>query len=164
MSRKASKDKELDPPDGHRDHCAKPKWLTVQEISKVLSGAGSSPWVRLGVRNSKAYILDGSARIATAMMRYASSKTRPFSRSRVANRRPVVGLVVTGCAAARLSACCSRRSMLNSSARIGSSASAAKAEDGAFRARRNTRFTLASQFRKRKGGAQDGSLVVSSHS
>ena len=55
------------------------------------------------------------------------------------------------------------RSMLNSSARIGSSTSAAKAADGAFRARRNTRFTLVSQFRKRANGrAQDGSLVVSS--
>ena len=38
-----------------------------------------------------------------------SSKKRPFSRSRVAKRRPVVGQVVTGCAAAKLSACCSRR-------------------------------------------------------
>ena len=42
---------------------------------------------------------------------------------RVVSRRPAPGFMVTRCAAARLSACCSRRSMLNSSARIGSSGS-----------------------------------------
>jgi len=47
--------------------------------------------------------------------------TRPLSRSRVTSGRPAVGRGVTCCAAARLSACCSKRSIPKSSARIASS-------------------------------------------
>src|SRR5579863_2176901 len=55
---------------------------------------------------------------------------RPFSRTRGRSGRPSPSSVVTTWAAARFSACCSRRSALNSSPRMGPSASANKRTDG----------------------------------
>src|SRR5713101_9471126 len=80
---------------------------------------------------------------ALAMARYASSRTDSLSLSRTARDRPVVGLEVTGWAAARLSACCSRRSILKSSARMDSSLSHGAACDVRPKARRIADFNLA---------------------
>src|SRR5205807_6811200 len=52
--------------------------------------------------------------------RYDAIRTRPFSRTRGRSGRPGPDSLVTICAAARLSACSSRRSTLKSSARMGS--------------------------------------------
>ena len=56
------------------------------------------------------------------MFRYAARSTCAFSRTLGRRFRPLGGFSVVRWAAARLSACCSRRSMPKSSARIGSSA------------------------------------------
>src|SRR5256712_2042531 len=74
------------------------------------------------------------------MARYASSRTDSLSLSRAASDRPVVGLAVTGWAAARLSACCSRRSILKSSSRMDSSLSHGAACDPRPKVRRITDF------------------------
>src|SRR5688572_7963306 len=57
--------------------------------------------------------------MAVAITWYDSRSTRPLSSTRASNRRPRLARRVTGWAAARLSACCSRRSTPKSSARIG---------------------------------------------
>src|SRR6266705_3433127 len=75
-----------------------------------------------------------------AMARYASSRTDSLSLSRTARDRPVVGIAVTGWAAARLSACCSRRSILKSSSRMDSSLSHGAACDPRPKVRRITDF------------------------
>jgi hypothetical protein len=58
---------------------------------------------------------------ASTTSRYASRSTRSFARTRERRLSPFAGLRVVRSAAARLSACCSRRSIPNSSERIGSS-------------------------------------------
>ena len=57
------------------------------------------------------------------------SRTAPLSASRPASGWPLVGFGVTGCATARLRACSSRRSTLNSSARTGSPLSHGDGDD-----------------------------------
>src|SRR5271165_2107045 len=74
--------------------------------------------------------------MADAIARYAARRTRPLSWSRLAKRFSPVVFSATRCATARLSACCSRRSTLKSSARIGSCASAPNAGEGALKARK----------------------------
>src|SRR5712691_2074064 len=77
---------------------------------------------------------------ALAMARYASSRTDSLALRRAARDRPVVGLAVTGWAAARLSACCSRRSIPKSSSRMDSSLSHGAACDPRPKARRIADF------------------------
>src|SRR5688572_9770109 len=66
------------------------------------------------------------------MLRYDASRTRPLSRTRGDSLRDFQGVSVTRWAAARVSACCSRRSMLKSSARIGSSESGLERREESF--------------------------------
>src|SRR2546428_12655847 len=77
---------------------------------------------------------------ALAMARYALSKTDSLSLSRTARDRPAIGRALTGWAAASLSACCSRRSILKSSSRMDSSLSHGAACDPRPKARRITDF------------------------
>src|SRR2546422_3447179 len=79
---------------------------------------------------------------ALAMARYALSKTDSLSLSRTARDRPAIGRALTGWAAARLSACCSRRSMLKSSSRMDSSLSHGAACATRPKARRNAGLNM----------------------
>src|SRR2546422_314076 len=76
---------------------------------------------KLSTNHSAAGVIARSSRMALAIARYASRSTRPLSSTRGNSRRPFSNSLMTGWAAARLSACCSRRSTPKSSARIGSS-------------------------------------------
>lgn len=80
---------------------------------------------------------------ALAMARYASSRTDSLSFRRAARLRPVVGVGVMDWAAARLSACCSRRSTLKSSWRMDSSLSHGAVWDARPKARRTADPSLA---------------------
>src|ERR1039458_9686696 len=76
---------------------------------------------KLSTSHSAAGVIARSSRIARAIARYESNSTRPFSTTRGIRGRPWYVSLVTVCADARLPACCSSRSTLNSSARMGSS-------------------------------------------
>src|SRR5258708_977224 len=76
---------------------------------------------KLSTNHSAAGVIARSSRMALAIARYASRSTRPLSSTRGNSRRPFSDSLMTCWAAARLSACCSRRSTPKSSARIGSS-------------------------------------------
>ena len=80
---------------------------------------------------------------ALAMARYASSRTDSLSFRRAARLRPVVGVGVMDWAAARLSACCSRRSTLKSSWRMDSSLSHGAVCDARPKARKTADLSLA---------------------
>src|SRR5579862_4573864 len=71
------------------------------------------------------------------MSRYAASSTDSLSRSRARRDSRDIGRSVTCCAAARLAACSSSRSMLNSSARRMSSLSQGESAERRPKARRN---------------------------
>src|SRR5688572_6334753 len=77
---------------------------------------------------------------AAAMARYASRRADSLLLNRAARDLPVIGRAATGWAAARLSACCSRRSMLKSSSRMDFSLSHGAACDAGANARRNADF------------------------
>jgi len=81
-------------------------------------------------------VIDRSSLIARARTRYDSSRTRPFSATR-GRRRVPTRRIGDGLGGGEVCACCSSRSTLNSSARIGSSSSACDlaAGDGVRQAR-----------------------------
>src|SRR5688572_29782155 len=89
---------------------------------------------------------------ALAMARYAARRTSSFCFSRAARERPAIGRAVIGCAAASVSACCSRRSMLNSSSRMDLSLSQGAACDPRLKARRIAELNLGA-FSARARGA-----------
>jgi len=66
-------------------------------------------------------VLHGTRGVSRVERRPAAVLMRPYSRTLGRRSRPLLGLWVMRSAAARLSACCSRRSMPKSSARIGPS-------------------------------------------
>ena len=91
--------------------------------SRISRSCSSTMW-KLSTSHSAAGVIDRSSLIARARMRYDSSRTRPFSATRGRTACPRRGVSVTAWAAASVWACCSSRSTLKSSARIGSSGSA----------------------------------------
>ena len=86
--------------------------------SRISRSCSSTTW-KLSTSHSAAGTIARSSRMALAITRYDSRRTRPLSSTRGSNRRPRLDRVMTGWAAARLSACCSRRSTPKSSARMG---------------------------------------------
>src|SRR5262245_52681225 len=77
------------------------------------------------------------------MSRYASSSVFSFFRSRAESDRVLLEAPVVGCDAARLLACLSSRSLLKSSARIGSSLSQGASRDARVRIRWISTFRAA---------------------
>ncbi len=97
--------------------------------SRISRSCSSTRW-KLSTNHSAAGVIARSSRMALAIARYPSRNTRPFASTRGSSERPLRGAAKTGCAVARLSACCSKRSLPKSSARIGaSSCLAAKARE-----------------------------------
>src|SRR5881397_328307 len=94
--------------------------LPIGKSSRISRSCSSTTW-KLSTSHSAAGAIARPSRTASAITRYASRSTRPLSSTRGNSRRPFSDSLMTCWAAARLSACCSRRSTPKSSARIGSS-------------------------------------------
>src|ERR1700690_2914153 len=104
------------------------------------------------------------------MVRYAASSTDSFCPSRTLREWREPRRRVIGCAAARLAACCSRRSMLNSSARRISSLSQIEGRALRPRARRMSDLNRVARSRARRAAIRiagysptSGHLLYSGH-